>query len=199
MQSVRRQTTLSNEVLTTDSDRAVVGGDRRADSRHRRFRPAPARTFRSRRSMIGVRRRRRAQQRRPHAGGRPEHRRRAQRRRRVDLRRRHLERAGSRRRRRPAASAKPKSAARRSASCRRAAATRSRAPVYLSGVSSGMVGSNYSDALKAAGLTTPGVLLTAVGLHGRRRRTDQEGPPLVLRARCATRASTARFPASSRT
>jgi hypothetical protein len=31
--------------------------------------------------------------------------------------------------------------------------------VYLSGVSSGMVGSNYSDALKAAGLTTPGVLL----------------------------------------
>ena len=31
--------------------------------------------------------------------------------------------------------------------------------VYLSGVSSGMVGSNYTDALKAAGLTTPGVLL----------------------------------------
>jgi len=31
--------------------------------------------------------------------------------------------------------------------------------VYLSGVSSGMVGSNYSDALKAAGLSTPGVLL----------------------------------------
>jgi hypothetical protein len=31
--------------------------------------------------------------------------------------------------------------------------------VYLSGVSSGMVGSNYSDALKAAGLNTPGVLL----------------------------------------
>jgi hypothetical protein len=30
---------------------------------------------------------------------------------------------------------------------------------YLSGVSKGMVGSNYSDALKAAGLTTPGVLL----------------------------------------
>ncbi len=31
--------------------------------------------------------------------------------------------------------------------------------VYLSGVSSGMVGSNYSDALKAAGLSTPGALL----------------------------------------
>ena len=31
--------------------------------------------------------------------------------------------------------------------------------VYLSGVSSGMVGSNYSDELKAAGLGTPGVLL----------------------------------------
>ncbi len=31
--------------------------------------------------------------------------------------------------------------------------------VYLSGVSSGMVGSNYSDALKNAGLTTPGKLL----------------------------------------
>jgi hypothetical protein len=31
--------------------------------------------------------------------------------------------------------------------------------VYLSGVSSGMVASNYSDALKAAGLSTPGVLL----------------------------------------
>jgi hypothetical protein len=30
---------------------------------------------------------------------------------------------------------------------------------YLSGVSRGMVGSNYSDALKAAGLTTPGQLL----------------------------------------
>ena len=30
---------------------------------------------------------------------------------------------------------------------------------YLSGVSKGMVGSNYSDALQAAGLTTPGVLL----------------------------------------
>ena len=31
--------------------------------------------------------------------------------------------------------------------------------VYLGGVSGGMVGSNYSDALKAAGLSTPGVLL----------------------------------------
>jgi Carboxypeptidase regulatory-like domain len=31
--------------------------------------------------------------------------------------------------------------------------------VYLSGVSSGMVGSNYSDSLKAAGLSTPGKLL----------------------------------------
>src|SRR5262245_61480626 len=30
---------------------------------------------------------------------------------------------------------------------------------YLSGVSSGMVGSNYTDALKAAGLSTPGTLL----------------------------------------
>ena len=31
--------------------------------------------------------------------------------------------------------------------------------VYLSGVSSGMIGSNYSDALKNAGLATPGVLI----------------------------------------
>jgi len=31
--------------------------------------------------------------------------------------------------------------------------------IYLSGVSKGMVGSNYSDELKAAGLTTPGKLL----------------------------------------
>jgi hypothetical protein len=31
--------------------------------------------------------------------------------------------------------------------------------IYLSGVSGGMVASNYTDALKAAGLTTPGVLL----------------------------------------
>jgi hypothetical protein len=34
-----------------------------------------------------------------------------------------------------------------------------RGAAYLSGVSKGMVGSNYSDALKAAGLTTPGKLL----------------------------------------
>ena len=31
--------------------------------------------------------------------------------------------------------------------------------IYLSGVSGGMIGSNYSDALKAAGLSTPGVLI----------------------------------------
>ena len=34
-----------------------------------------------------------------------------------------------------------------------------RGAAYLSGVSSGMVGSNYSDALRDAGLTTPGKLL----------------------------------------
>ena len=53
--------------------------------------------------------------------------------------------------------------------------------VYLSGVSSGMISSNYSDALKAAGLSTPGTRDPAVGLHGRRRRADQEGSPVVLR------------------
>src|SRR5216684_2244961 len=42
--------------------------------------------------------------------------------------------------------------------------------VYLSGVSSGMVGSNYTQALKDAGLSTPGVLLSqwdyTVGVGG---------------------------------
>ena len=53
--------------------------------------------------------------------------------------------------------------------------------VYLSGVSSGMVGSNYSDALKAAGPVHAGRAAPAVGLHGRRRRADRQGSPLVLR------------------
>ena len=49
VQSVRRQTTLSNEAPDDGADGAVVGGHRRADSRASPFRPAPARTSRSRR------------------------------------------------------------------------------------------------------------------------------------------------------
>ena len=61
--------------------------------------------------------------------------------------------------------------------------------VYLSGVSSGMVGSNYNDALKAAGLSTPGQAAPAVGLHGRRRRADHQGSALVLRHAARRRAA----------
>ena len=95
VQSIRRQTTISNEVLTSIPTArswaatallipgiVTIGG---GPARH----PGHAADDR-------VRRRRRAQQRRPHAGGRPERGRRARRQRRLDLRRRHLERAGSR-------------------------------------------------------------------------------------------------------
>ena len=44
-----------------------------------------------------------------------------------------------------------------------------------------MVGSNYTDELRVAGLTTPGQLAQAVGRHVRHRRADREGPPVVLR------------------
>jgi hypothetical protein len=55
-----------------------------------------------------------------------------------------------------------------------------RGAAYLSGVSSGMVSSNYSDALRNAGLTTPGKLLRqwdyTFGIGA-----GHERPPLVLR------------------
>ena len=56
-------------------------------------------------------------------------------------------------------------------------------------VTEGMVGSNYTQELKDRGLTTPGACQEPVGLQLRRRRADREGPPLVLRHRCATRAA----------
>ena len=56
-----------------------------------------------------------------------------------------------------------------------------RGAAYLSGVSKGMVGSNYTEELRAAGLNTPGKLPQTVGLHVRHRRAHQEGPPMVLR------------------
>ena len=54
--------------------------------------------------------------------------------------------------------------------------------VYASNVTSGMVGDNYTDDLKARGLTTPGALSEGVGLQRRPRRPDQQGPRLVFRA-----------------
>ena len=70
--------------------------------------------------------------------------------------------------------------------------------VYLSGVSRGMVGSNYSDALRVAGLTTPGELLQqwdyTVGIGGPIKKDR-----LWYYGTRATKDSTARFPASSRT
>ena len=54
---------------------------------------------------------------------------------------------------------KSKSAAHRSASFPKSGGNTIRGAAYLSGVSGGMVGSNYSDALRVAGLTTPGQLL----------------------------------------
>ena len=44
-----------------------------------------------------------------------------------------------------------------------------------------MVGSNYSPELQAAGLTTPGTAAQAVGLHVRHGRADPQGSPLVSR------------------
>ena len=61
--------------------------------------------------------------------------------------------------------------------------------LYLSGVSKGMVGSNYSDALRTAGLSTPGKAAQAVGFHRRRWRPDQAGSHLVLRHGARRRAA----------
>ena len=88
VQSVRRQTTVTNDTLTSHSDRAFLGGDGGADSGHRdagrqrRGRPGHA-------ADDGVRRHRAAAERGTHAGRRPERRRGAQRRRRLHLHRRH--------------------------------------------------------------------------------------------------------------
>ena len=52
---------------------------------------------------------------------------------------------------------------------------------YASGVTSGMVGSNYTDALKAAGLHDAAALEKLWDYNGARRRPDQEGQGVVLR------------------
>ena len=52
--------------------------------------------------------------------------------------------------------------------------------VYLSGVTKGMIGSNYTDDLKARGLLDAGLQHENLGLQRRRRRTDQEGSVVVL-------------------
>ena len=52
---------------------------------------------------------------------------------------------------------------------------------YLSGVSKGMVGSNYSAELQAARPDHARQAAQAVGLHVRHRRADHEGPRVVLR------------------
>ena len=52
--------------------------------------------------------------------------------------------------------------------------------VYLSGVTKGMIGSNYTDDLKARGLSTPGSNTKIWDFNGARRRTDQEGSVVVL-------------------
>jgi hypothetical protein len=54
---------------------------------------------------------------------------------------------------------------------------------YLSGVTEGMVGSNYSQALQDRGLTVPGELRKFWDYTGRRRRADSEEPAVVLRHR----------------
>ena len=55
-----------------------------------------------------------------------------------------------------------------------------RGSVYLAGVSSGMVGNNYTPELQAAGSECPWEAAQVVGLHRRPRRSDQEGPAVVL-------------------
>ena len=52
---------------------------------------------------------------------------------------------------------------------------------YLSGVSKGMVGSNYSDGAAGCRPDHAWEAPQAVGLHVRHRRADHEGPHLVLR------------------
>ena len=71
--------------------------------------------------------------------------------------------------------------------------------VYLSGVSSGMVGSNYSDALKAAGSVHAGRRCSSSGTTRAASAGRSSRIASGTTARCATKASTARFPASSRT
>ena len=55
-----------------------------------------------------------------------------------------------------------------------------RGSVFLAGVSEGMVGSNYTPELQAAGLGAPGRLLKLWDYTRRHRRADQEGSALVL-------------------
>ncbi len=95
VQSVRRQTTLSNETLTTvptarswAATAVLIPGITIQAGTSADIQITPQMTV-----FGGAGGR---SERRPHAGGRPEHRRGAQRRRRLDVRRGHLERAGSR-------------------------------------------------------------------------------------------------------
>ena len=59
--------------------------------------------------------------------------------------------------------------------------------VYLSGVTRGMVGSNYSDELRAAGLSTPGKLIKQWDFTGGVGGPIKQGPDLVLRDRARRR------------
>ena len=70
--------------------------------------------------------------------------------------------------------------------------------VYASNVTQGMVGDNYTDDLKAAGLTTPGKLYKLWDYNARRRRSDQEETRCGSSSSSATRAATARSRACSR-
>ncbi len=56
-----------------------------------------------------------------------------------------------------------------------------RGSVYLAGVSEGMVGDNYTDRLQTARTDGAGQAPEAVGRKRRRRRADPQGPPVVLR------------------
>ena len=53
---------------------------------------------------------------------------------------------------------------------------------YFAQVTEGMIGSNYSDELKARGLTTPGSYTKIWDYNLRYRRPDHEGPAVVLPA-----------------
>ena len=56
-----------------------------------------------------------------------------------------------------------------------------RGTFFAAGVTSGMVGSNYTQELQDRGLTTPGETQESVGLQPRYRRAGREGPRVVLR------------------
>ena len=144
-----------------------------------------------------VRRRGRPRQRRADAGGRPECRRVAQRRRRVDLHRRYRQRQevaittsgglGEAEVGGPAISIVPKTGG-----------NTFKGAVYLSGVPSGWVGSNYTTTLRRAGLTTPGALIKQwdfTGGIGGPIKKDR----LWFFVTAATKGSTGRFPGSIRT